>query len=109
MARSRLLVILARRFGAPFGPLFLGAVVVANAASIAVPQGNPTNLVIISRLGLSAAAFLEHMLAPGIAAAAICATGVALSERQALTAPLPTATHAAVRSRRDVAPSRDLL
>ncbi len=47
-----LLVILARRFGAPFGPLFLGAVVVANAASIAVPQGNPTNLVIISRLGL---------------------------------------------------------
>ena len=87
-----LLVILARRFDAPFAPLFLGAVVVANAASIAVPQGNPTNLVIINRLGLSATSFLEHMLAPGLAAAAICAAGVALSERQALTKQLRTAT-----------------
>ena len=76
-----LLVILAQRFGAPFTPLFLGAVVVANAASIAVPQGNPTNLVIINRLGLSATTFLGHMLVPGIAAATICAAGAALSER----------------------------
>jgi arsenical pump membrane protein len=87
-----LLVILARRFDAPFTPLFLGVVVVANAASIAVPQGNPTNLVIINRLGLSASTFLGHMLIPGLAAAAICAAGVALSERQALAAQLPTAT-----------------
>ena len=83
-----LLLVLARRFGAPFAPLFLGTVVVANAASIAVPQGNPTNLVIISRLGLSATAFIEHMLAPGLAAAAICAAGVALWERRALATPL---------------------
>jgi len=88
-----LLVTLARRFGAPFAPLFLGTIVVANAASIAVPQGNPTNLVLINRLGLSAAAFLEHMLAPGIAAAAIGVVGVALSERRALAAPLRVATH----------------
>jgi arsenical pump membrane protein len=87
-----LLVILARRFGAPFTPLFLGAVVVANAASIAVPQGNPTNLVIINRLGLSATTFLEHMLVPGIAAAGICAAGVALSERRALASRLRTTT-----------------
>lgn len=87
-----LLVILAQRFGAPFTPLFLGAVVVANAASIAVPQGNPTNLVIINRLGLSATTFLEHMLLPGIAAAVICAAGVALSERRALATRLCTAT-----------------
>ena len=87
-----LLVVLARRFRAPFTPLFLGAVVVANAASIAVPQGNPTNLVIINRLGLSATTFLGHMLIPGIAAAVICAVGVALSERQALTARLCEAT-----------------
>ena len=86
------LVILARRFGAPFTPLFLGAVVVANAASIAVPQGNPTNLVIINRLGLSTATFLGHMLAPGIAAGTICAAVVALSERQALAARLHTTT-----------------
>ena len=39
-----LLVILARRFDAPFAPLFLGAVVVANAASIAVPRATqPTS------------------------------------------------------------------
>ncbi|MGO9821773.1 MAG: SLC13 family permease [Solirubrobacteraceae bacterium] len=86
------LLVLTRRFDAPFAPLFLGAVVVANAASIAVPQGNPTNLVIISRLGLSSTAFVEHMLAPGLAAAAICAAGVALWERRALAAPLRAAT-----------------
>src|SRR5215475_12226974 len=39
-----------------FGPLFLAAVAVANAVSIAVPQGNPTNLVVIERLGLSSSA-----------------------------------------------------
>ncbi len=81
-----LLLVLARRFGAPFAPLFLGAVVVANAVSIAVPQGNPTNLVVIDRLGLSPAAFLGHMFAPGVAAAAVCAAWVALAERRALKA-----------------------
>src|SRR5919204_72941 len=80
-----LLLVLARRFGAPLAPLFAGAVVVANAASIAVPQGNPTNLVVMSRLGLSPAAFAAHMVVPGLAATAICAAGVALTERRALT------------------------
>jgi arsenical pump membrane protein len=80
-----LLLVLARRFGAPLAPLFAGAVVVANAASIAVPQGNPTNLVVMSRLGLSPAAFAAHMVLPGLAATAICAAGVALTERRALT------------------------
>src|SRR3954454_11286602 len=37
-----ILLRLARRDGAPLAPLFLGAVLVANAASMAVPQGNPT-------------------------------------------------------------------
>ena len=86
-----LLVILARRFDAPFTPLFLGVVVVANAASIAVPQGNPTNLVIINRLGLSTGTFLGHMLLPGIAAAVACAACVALSQRRALASGLRTA------------------
>jgi arsenical pump membrane protein len=87
-----LLLILTRRFGAPFAPLFLGCVVVANAASIAVPQGNPTNLVIIDRLGLSPATFLAHMLVPGIVAALICAAGVAICERRSLAIPLRGAT-----------------
>ncbi len=77
-----------RRAAAPFAPLFLGSVVVANAASIAVPQGNPTNLLIISRLNLSAGAFLGRMLVPGLVAAVVCAAGVAVAERSALARPL---------------------
>jgi arsenical pump membrane protein len=79
-----LLLALARRWSVPMAPMFLGVVVVANAASIAVPQGNPTNLVVIDRLGVSPAAFLAHMLVPGLAAAALCAAAVALAERRAL-------------------------
>lgn len=82
------LLAVSRRGRVPFAPLFLGAVAVANAVSMAVPQGNPTNLLIISRLGLSTGAFLERMLAPGLAAAAVCAAGVAVAERSSLAAPL---------------------
>jgi len=62
-----------RRSGAPAGPFFLGAVAVANAVSLAVPEGNPTNLVVMSRLGLGPGAFLSHLLLPGLAAALLCA------------------------------------
>lgn len=79
-----LLGVLARRLAVPFAPLFLGVVAVANAASIAVPQGNPTNLVVMARLRLSAGAFVAHMAIPGLVAAVICAAGVALSERACL-------------------------
>lgn len=78
------LLVLARRSAAPFAPLFVGVVVVANAASIAVPQGNPTNLVIIQRLGLSPEAFLSRMFAPGLAATLLCAGSVALWHRRLL-------------------------
>jgi arsenical pump membrane protein len=81
-----LLLVLSRRFGAPFAPLFLGAVIVANAGSIAVPQGNPTNLVVIDRLHLAPQTFMLHMLVPGLAAATLGAAGIALAERGALTA-----------------------
>lgn len=64
---------LVRRCGISFAPFFLGAVVVANAASVAVPEGNPTNLVVMSRLGLSPGAFLGHLLLPGLCAAVLCA------------------------------------
>jgi Na+/H+ antiporter NhaD/arsenite permease-like protein len=85
-----LLLVLSRRFGAPFAPLFLGAVIVANAGSIAVPQGNPTNLVVMDRLGLAPQTFVAHMLIPGLAAAALGAAGIALVERRALQAPIAT-------------------
>jgi arsenical pump membrane protein len=77
---------LAHRCDAPLPALFAGIVVVANAASIAVPMGNPTNLVVIERLGLSDGEFVAHMLAPGLAAVLLCAGGVALRERTALGA-----------------------
>jgi arsenical pump membrane protein len=79
------LVLLCKRFKAPIRPLFLGVVAVANAASIALPQGNPTNLVVIQRLDLSPAAFAVHMLLPGLVAAALCAMAVARLERGSLS------------------------
>jgi arsenical pump membrane protein len=81
-----LVLSLSRSHGAPVAPLFLGVVVVANSVSIAVPQGNPTNLVVMSELGISSSAFLGHMLAPGLAAGIACAGAVALRERRALAA-----------------------
>ena len=86
-----LVLALRRRFGAPFAPLFVGVVAVANPVSIAVPQGNPTNLVVMERLGLSPVAFAGHLLLPGLAAAGACALGVALMQRRsvAVTYALP--------------------
>ena len=79
-----LLIVLAREHRAPLTALFLGVITVANAASVAVPQGNPTNLVLMGQLGLSPSAFLAHMFVPGLAAAALCAGTVALRERRTL-------------------------
>jgi arsenical pump membrane protein len=75
---------LTRRWGAPFRPLFLGIVVVANTASVAVAQGNPTNLVVIERLGISPAHFTLTMLGPGLAAATLGAIAIAVGERRRL-------------------------
>jgi arsenical pump membrane protein len=79
-----LVVTLHRRFGAPLAPLFLGVVVVANVASVAVPQGNPTNLVVMDRSGVSAETFLAHMLGPGAGAAVMCGALLAAGERVSL-------------------------
>src|SRR3954447_6988406 len=89
-----LLLALHRRAGAPFAPLFLGAVVVANVVSIAVPQGNPTNLVVMNQLGLSAAGFVAHMRVPGLVAAGLCAVAVAIADRTALRGALRPETAA---------------
>jgi len=80
--------------GAPARPLLLATIGVANAFSIAVVQGNPTNLVVMRGLHLGPATFDATMLAPGLAAALICAGAVALRERRSLagvmgSAPMP--------------------
>jgi Na+/H+ antiporter NhaD/arsenite permease-like protein len=81
------LLVLTRRWSVPFAPLFLGVVVVANVSSLALPQGNPTNLVIMERLGLSAPGFAAHMLVPGLAATLVAAVIVAHGERDKLAVP----------------------
>jgi Na+/H+ antiporter NhaD/arsenite permease-like protein len=86
--------------GAPARPLLLGTIGVSNAFSIAVVQGNPTNLVVMTGLHLRPAAFDVTMLAPGTAAALICAAAVAVRERRRLhgavsAAPIPRPGRAA--------------
>jgi Na+/H+ antiporter NhaD/arsenite permease-like protein len=83
------IIALHHRYNAPVAALLLGAVAVANAASIAVPQGNPTNLVVINHLRLSPVAFTAHVLTPGLAAATICA----LASRSQTTARSPPPTN----------------
>jgi arsenical pump membrane protein len=73
-----------KRLGAPFRPLFFGVISVANTASICVPQGNPTNLVVLERLGMSPLAFCGHMLLPGICASGVCGAAVAIADRRLL-------------------------
>ena len=79
-----LVLALARRHELPLPPLLIGTVVVANAVSVAVPQGNPTNLVVIEKLDIEPSAFLGDMLLPGLVGALACAVAVALMERRAL-------------------------
>jgi len=78
------LVELRRRYGAPLAPLLLGLIAVANTVSVAVPQGNPTNLVLMERLGMSAGAFTAHLCVPALAAAVSAAAAVGLLERKRL-------------------------
>src|SRR3954452_5704223 len=100
-----LLLVLCRRCSVPFAPFFTGVVVVANVASLALPQGQHTNLVVMARLGLSAREFTAHMFLPGIAAAVIAALLVAISERRALAGGHPAVDPTAARWRAAIARS----
>ncbi len=82
------LVELHRRFGAPLRSLLLGVVAVANAFSLALPEGNPTNLVVIERLGLPLGHAAATTILPGTVATILCAGAIAWRERRALRAPL---------------------
>jgi arsenical pump membrane protein len=71
------LVELERRFGAPLRPLLLGVVAVANTFSLALPEANPTNLVVSGRLGLPVERAAATTVLPGVLAALVCAGAVA--------------------------------
>ncbi|HST24556.1 MAG TPA: SLC13 family permease [Gaiellaceae bacterium] len=77
-----------RRFGAPLRPLLLAVVAVANAFSLALPEGNPTNLVVIERLGLPLGRVAATTIVPGAIATLVCAGAVAWRERAAIGVPL---------------------
>jgi arsenical pump membrane protein len=59
--------------GAAPAPLLLATVGVANASSLALPQGNPTNLVLMAHLGMGPGAFAARMLAPAALATLVVA------------------------------------
>ena len=65
------------RRGATMRPLLFGTVAVANAFSMALPQGNPANLLMMSGMGLGPAGYVRAMFLPGLAATAIAAAGAA--------------------------------
>jgi Na+/H+ antiporter NhaD/arsenite permease-like protein len=71
------------RRGASVRPLLLGVVAVANAFSLGLPEGNPTNLVVLERMGGGFGDYAGRALPAGIVAAVVCAVGVAWLERRA--------------------------
>jgi arsenical pump membrane protein len=75
---------LVRRHGAPLRPLLLGTVGVANCFSAALPAGNPTNLIVMGRLGLSPGGFAARMLLPSLGATLACVAVLWLVERRGL-------------------------
>jgi arsenical pump membrane protein len=83
------IAVLARAHGAPLRPLLLGTVGVANCFSAALPAGNPTNLVVMEKLGLSPARFMERMLLPSLGATLACVAVLWLVERRGLSGAYP--------------------
>lgn len=78
---------LTRRSPALRRTLLLGTVGVANAFSLALPQGNPTNLLVIQELGLTPAHFVAHLFLPALTATVVAAGAVALTERRTFRRP----------------------
>jgi Na+/H+ antiporter NhaD/arsenite permease-like protein len=69
-------------------PLMLGTLGCANAFSLALPQGNPTNLVVMQELGLRPGSYVAHLVLPALAATLVAVGAVALVERGALSGTL---------------------
>lgn len=65
-------------------PLLLGTIAVANAFSLSVPQGNPTNIIVSRRLGLSSEAFVARLFVPASLATVVVVVALALVERRPL-------------------------
>lgn len=79
-----LVLALARGIPELLRPLLLATVAVANAFSLAVPQGNPTNLVVMERLGLAPGTFVARLFGPALLATLVCIAALAVAERRSL-------------------------
>ncbi len=71
--------------------LALGSIGVANAFSLALPEGNPTNVLVAARLGLGPADFVAHLAPPALLATVVCAGVPAMARRQTLASRLDQA------------------
>jgi arsenical pump membrane protein len=78
------LLALTRRTPELLRPLLLGTIGVANAFSLALPQGNPANLIVMERLGLGPGEFIAHLFLPSVLATLVCVGAVALVQRRVL-------------------------
>src|SRR5581483_242654 len=87
------------RYGIPRRPLLLGVVAVANAFSLALPEGNPANLLVLGRLGVGAGEYVSRALPAGAAAAFLCALAVGVLERDRLRADVGEAVPIAASAR----------
>src|SRR5439155_23043188 len=71
---------LARRYGAPLRPLLLGVVAVANSSSLALPEGNPTKLVVTARLRLPLDGVASKTLLPSLPSTVLGVPSVARAQ-----------------------------
>lgn len=78
------LLALSRRAPELLRPLLLGTIGVANAFSLALPQANPANLIVMERLGLEPGAFIARLFLPSVLATLVCVGAVALVQRRVL-------------------------
>jgi arsenical pump membrane protein len=84
VALTPVVLIMAVRVGAPAEPLLFACISTANAASLALPVSNPTNLIVTDRLGLSFGTYSATMLPVAVAATVAVALVLRLRFRREL-------------------------
>src|SRR6202012_3655437 len=81
------LVYTARRRGGGEAPLLYGCLLLSNAGSLLLPGSNLTNLIVLGHLHLSGALFLSRMWLAWLAALAVTAVVLAVTQRRELLLP----------------------
>lgn len=71
-------------------PFLFGAIGAANASSLALPQANPTNMVLMQRLALSPQAFVGRLFVPAVLATVVCCGGCGPARPPGAARPLRT-------------------